>query len=97
MDPILIHKHALKCSPVPYFLRNLLYKVVIVAGGLLTWFVCGLVPLEGLPGFLVRGCLCVILPSIVFAGCFFRTTEFRFLLDSAASLLPKGKRQGDGQ
>ena len=95
VDPILIHKHALKCSPVPYFLRNLLYKAVIIAGGLLTWYICGFIHLDGIVGFLVRGCMCVIVPSVVFAGCFCRTEEFAFLLRSAASILPGKKHRDD--
>lgn len=89
VDPLIIHKHALQQSPRGYYLRNLLYKLVIGGAGVLTWFLCGLIPLGGLVGFVVRGCLCVAVPSAVFVLCFFRTTEFRFLLNTAISLLPR--------
>ena len=86
-DPIVIYKHALKTSVKPYFLRNLLYAAVVAAAGLLTAWVCGHIPLGGIPGFLVRGCVCVGLPSAVFALCFFRSEEFRYLLNTAGQLL----------
>lgn len=88
-DPIIIHKTALKTSVVPYFLRNLLYDAVAVAAGLLCWWACSLIPTPGALGFVIRGCICVGLTCIVFAGCFFRTTEFRFLLNSVKDLLPR--------
>lgn len=94
VDPILIYKHALKESPVPYFLKNLLYKVVLTAGGLLAWFVCRHVGVVGFVGFAIRGVLCVVIPSVVFMACFFKTEEFDFLMNSALSLLPKRRESG---
>ncbi len=87
VDPIILHKHVLKCSSLPYFLRNLLYKIVVIGAGLLTWWVCGLIPLEGIVGFIVRGCICIVIPCCTFILCFFRTTEFKFLLNTVLELL----------
>lgn len=86
-DPIVIHKHGLKTSVKPYFLKNLLYAAVVVAAGFMTSHVCGLVSLNGITGFLVRGCLCVVLPSIVLTLCFFRTTEFKVLIKTLADVV----------
>lgn len=89
VDPLIIHKHALKQSPKMYFVRNIVYKIVLIAAGLLSWWVCGLIPLDGILGFIVKGCLCVLIPSLVFTLCFFRTDEFRYLLNTVISLLRK--------
>ena len=98
IDPIIIHKHVLKESPTKYFLRNFLYKIVVVAAGMLTWFVCRQIPLAGVPGFLIRGSLCVLIPLGSLSLCFFRTTEFRFLLNTGKDLLQKRlKSAGDGE
>lgn len=89
-DPIIIHR-ALKQSPRQYFFRNLLYKLVMGGSGVMTWFVCGQISVPGILGFLIRGVVCVILPSLVFSACFFRTQEYRFLLSSVISLIPSKK------
>ncbi len=89
IDPIIIHKHVLKERPTKYFLRNLLYKLVVVAAGLLTWWACGFVSLSGVVGFILRGILCVLIPSGVICLCFFRSEEFHFLLNTAKDLLFK--------
>ena len=86
-DPVIIHRYALKSSIKPYLLRNIVYALVVTAAGILTWRVCLLIPLAGVVGFLVRGCLCVILPSAFFALCFCRTTEFKFLWRTGISIL----------
>ncbi len=85
-DPIVIHKVALKCSPRGYFLKNLLYKAIVICSGLLCWWLCRHIPLTGIAGFLVHGCVCVAIPSAVFFLCFFRTVEFRFLIHSLRDL-----------
>lgn len=94
VDPLIIHRHALKQSPRSYYLRNLLYKAVLIAAGLITWRLCGLIPLRGILGFILRGCVCVVVPSAVFFLCFFRTVEFRFLLTTVKGLIPR--RPGAG-
>lgn len=91
-DPLIIFRHALKQSPTRYYLRNLLYKLVVVAAGLLSWWLCGLIALDGIVGFIVHGCVCVLVPSAVFALCFCRTTEFHYLLNTVKDLLHKPRK-----
>lgn len=91
VDPIIIHKHALKQPVRGYYLRNLLYKLVIAGSGLLAWRLCVLIPLSGFVGFVVHGLFCVLIPSGMMVLCFFRTKEFRFLWNTALSLLPRRK------
>ncbi len=87
MDPWVIWPRALQQKPWGYFLRNTLYRVVTAAAGLLTWWLCGLIPLGGIGGFIVRGCVCVAVPSAAFALFFCRTQEFHFLLQTILELL----------
>jgi len=88
VDPLIIHKKALKQSPMQYYLRNLLYKLVMGSSGVIVWHVCRLIPTPGIFGFIIRGVVCVILPSLIFSACFFRTQEYRFLVSSVKSLIP---------
>ena len=86
-DPQVICRSALKMSPRDYFLINNLYRIVTVAAGLLSWWICSVVSIAGIAGFIVHGCICVAVPSAVYALCFFKTTEFRFLLNTAKDLV----------
>ena len=100
-DPQVICRVALKQSPRRYFLINNLYRIVTLAAGVLSWWLCSLVPLPGIPGFIVHGCICVVIPSAIYALCFWRTMEFRFLLNTALDLLsrylPLPARSSDGE
>ncbi len=89
LDPIIIHKHALQASSKGYFLRNVLYTLVVTAAWLLCRWLCACISLGGILGFLVHGCVCVLVPSALFGVLFCRTTEFRFLLKSIQGLLVK--------
>ena len=91
VDPLIIHKKALKQSPKKYYLRNLLYKLVMGSSGVIVWHVCRFIPTPGIFGFIIRGLVCVVLPSLIFSACFFRTQEYRFLISSVMSLIPRKK------
>ena len=88
VDPLIIYKHALKQSPKGYFARNIFYKIVVIAAGILSWWLCKLAAVGGILGFLIHGVICVTVPSAIFVLLFWRTTEFRFLINTAKSLLP---------
>ena len=92
VDPWVIWRRILQTSPWEYYRRNLLYKAVMAGAGALCWCLCGCIPLGGIPGFIVRGCVCVAVPSAIFALCFCRTQEFRFLMNTVRSLLPGRKK-----
>ena len=87
-DPIIIHKHGLKQSPKKYFIRNIQYYVVLGAAGLLCWWLCGLIPLAGVLGFIIHGCVCVTVSGGIFLLCFCRTAEFRFIARNIRNLIP---------
>lgn len=92
-DPIIIYRYALKQSVKPYFLRNLLYVIVVAAAGAASWWVCSLVPLTGIPGFAIRGLFCVFIPSGIFVLCFHQTREFKTLFNTAKELFLRSGRQ----
>ncbi len=94
VDPWVLWRRILHTSPRGYYLRNLAYKAVTIAAGLVCWYICGRIALGGVPGFIVRGCVCVAVPSAFYAACFCRTEEFHFLLDTVKSLLPGRKTAG---
>ena len=88
-DPIIIHRHALNADVKPYFFRNILYKIVTIAAGFLSWILCRAIPVTGVLGFVIHGCICVLVPGFIFVVCFFRCLEFRYLWRMLTGLLPR--------
>lgn len=99
LDPRAIHRYGLKEPIGPYRLRQLLYMTVTAAAGVVCFFCCRLIPLSGWAGFFVHGLVCVVLSCGIFALCFFRTEEFRFLVHTIRDLLshkPASSDHGEG-
>ncbi len=89
LDPIILFKYGLKESPKGYYVRTVKYTAAVAAAGVLSWWLCSLIPLQGIWGFLVHGCVCVAASCAFFTLCFFRTTEFRYMLNTVKTLLPR--------
>ena len=94
VDPWVIWRRALKTSPWGYYGVNLAYKAVMAGAGVLCWKLCAAISMGGIGGFILRGCVCAVVPSVLFAACFCRTREFRFLMNTVRSLLPGKNRAG---
>ena len=97
VDPWVIWRRALQTSPWGYYLRNILYRLVIAAAGVLCWWLCARIPTGGVAGFILRGCVCALVPGVLFPLCFCRTQEFRFFTRTARELLGRYMPGGAGK
>ena len=70
-------KHVFKRSPLMYCVKMLLYTLVTMGTGALTYFVCELLPNEGILNFIYKGLICLILPNIIFFASSFYLDEFK--------------------
>lgn len=95
-DPFIICGRVLQMSVPRYFLSCLMQDGLVVCAGLVSWRLCLLIPLTGVLGFIVHGLVCVAVTGGAFLVCFRHTSEFRFLVNTAKSLLPgHGTSGGD--
>lgn len=76
-------------SHVGYLLHLLLYTVVAAIAGAVTYFVCSFINMNGIPELIVKALICIVIPSIVFTACFFKTGEFKRCLALAKSLVKR--------
>lgn len=66
-------------SPKNYYLRMLIYTVIIVAIAGLTYYVCGLVGGTDILSFILKLGVCVVLPNTIILLLSFKTPEFMWL------------------
>ena len=97
VDPWVIWRRALQTSPWGYYLRNILYRLVMAAAGVLCWWLCARIATGGVAGFILRGCVCALVPGVLFPLCFCRTQEFRFFTRTARELLGRYMPGGAGK
>lgn len=90
LDPWIIHKRVFEKNVGIYFLKYLLYAVVVFAAGAACIALRDLLPIgQPVLHFIVTMVICLILPNLIFLVLFFRTKEFAKLAEYAKRILGK--------
>ena len=82
-------KHVFKRNPFMYCVKMLLYTLVVVGTGVLTYFVCSLLPSSGMLNFAIKCLICAVLPNIVFLVSSFYLDEFKHAISKVKFLLKR--------
>lgn len=85
----ILFKYYFHCSPINYFKRLVYYTLVTVLGGGLTYFICTLLPFNGIIPFILKGLVCLTVPNIVFLLFYYKLDEFNYAKSLAMYLLRK--------
>lgn len=87
---ILFRSYFKKQNIKEFFLMHLFYFLVTAAVAAITYFICALLPADGLSVFVLKCIICIIVPNILFLLCYFKTSAFitakplvKSVLDSA--------------
>lgn len=80
-------KNYFKRSAKKYYLRLLLYTVILCVIGAITYFLCYLLPSIGYGWFILKIVICLFVPNILIVACSFWTSEFKWLKNKVFSLL----------
>lgn len=83
-----IFKNVFHRSSGEYYGKMFAYAGTMFLGGLLTYWVCGFFG-DGIPAFLLRGVVCVIVPNVVFICLNFRRQEFADTLAMAKRIMKR--------
>ncbi|MDR1422940.1 MAG: hypothetical protein LBI64_08790, partial [Coriobacteriales bacterium] len=86
-EGVMLFRHGLKCSSRGYFARFALYTLVAFVLTALSFWLCSLIPLVGIAGFVVKGLVGMGVAGLGFIALFYRTREFRECLEMARRLL----------
>ena len=84
-------KKYFQLSPKGYYLRLLIYTLILIAIGGSTYCLCYFLPQTGIWWFVLKGVICLVLPNVLIILCGFKTPEFKSLKDKVKSLLFKKK------
>jgi len=70
-------KHVFKRNPFMYCVKMLLYTLVVAVTGVLTYYICSLLPDAGIVNFIFKCLICLVLPNAVFIIASFYLEEFK--------------------
>ncbi len=87
LDIQVVYKYVLKQNPLKGIITMLFQFIVSVGICAATYYANSFIPLDGILGLLVRGCVCVVLPNILMVILFFRKREFAAVVNKARALI----------
>lgn len=70
-----VYRHVFQRSPKEYFLSLVQFFAVVAVASGVTLGICQICS-EGIPALLVRGCICVVVPNLIFFCVFRKREEF---------------------
>lgn len=83
-----IFKYVFHRSSKSYYFRMFLSTATMLLAGGFTLWLCSLLG-DGIPAFLIKGCICVIVPNVLFAVLNCRRPEFRETMSMAQRILKR--------
>ena len=86
-EGLIVYRRILKRSVLQYFSRYMSLLMLMILAYVLTNKVVASIAIGGWSGFFLKGIVCIILINLVYIAVFFRTREFRALLQKGKSLL----------
>ena len=87
MDPYVVYKYGLDSNPLEYLFKYIKYIVILIFTGNLTLFLSNMIQYSIYVTFLLRLIICLFLPNIIFLILFFRTKEFKYILNKVKCII----------
>lgn len=87
VEPFILYRHYFKTSLARYFARYAIYSSVAAAAWLITDYLCSFI--HGGTWALIFGrlAICLLIPNLIMLAAYFKTKEFRFVVNKAVSLI----------
>lgn len=91
--PRLVYKYVFKYSLKEYFIKYFIYFILTIIVGGITTQVCNLL-IEGTTFVIlcIKGVICLIIPNIIYGLLFYRTKEFKYLVNAFRNVIPNHKK-----
>lgn len=91
-DPYIIYKNVFKDKVIKYYIKNILYFLFFVVMTLICKYICSLISISGIIGFIIHGIICVSLPSIIILVMYYNTNYGKYFREYLSKFIKKGRR-----
>ena len=89
-QPRVTYKYLFKKPLIGYFIRYFTVIVIMILTGGITAFICNLlVSGTSFMSLIYRGIICLFVPNTIYLGVFFKTGEFKYLLNTFKNIMPQ--------
>lgn len=91
-EPYAVYRYGLKKSPWLYWIRYVVFTVVILVAGGISWFLCSLCHFSVVGNIIIKFLICSIVPNTVFVAAFGRTEEFAYLINTVKRIFKRFRK-----
>lgn len=89
VEPYILYKYGFEMKVRDYFYRYMKYTVIILVTGVITHQMCTVFTGVTWMSLFGRATICLIVPNLIFLGCFYRTDEFEYFWKLFQGILRK--------
>jgi O-antigen/teichoic acid export membrane protein len=88
---IVLFRFYFKTSKKEFYLLHLRCFILTAVNAIITSFVCSILPLDGIVGFIIKLIICLVMPNIIYILFYFKTKDFQNSLSIAKRMLNRLK------
>ena len=90
-DPYIIYKNVFKEKVSKYYLKNILYLLFFALMTFICKYLCSIIKINGIIGFVIHGIICVSIPLIVITILYYNTEYGIYFKDYLKKIIKKGR------
>lgn len=95
-EPYILYKYEFNLSIKSYIKKYSIYTSLVIIVGIVTIFLCNIISISGLPGFIIKCIICVFIINVIFLIATYKTEEFRYfknlIMEFIKKILKKEKK-----
>lgn len=89
VEPYILYKYGFGMKVRDYFIRYIKYTSIILVTGIITHQMCTVFTTVTWISLFGRAAVCLIVPNLIFLGCFYRTDEFKYFWNLFKGIMRK--------
>ncbi|MBE5740950.1 MAG: hypothetical protein E7351_00220 [Clostridiales bacterium] len=89
VEPLVLYKNYFNKSLKEFFTQYIIFTIVTLIAGGLTYFVCTLLPTVGVLYFILKMAICIFVPLMIYLLFYFKTDYFKQCIVYAKNILKK--------
>ena len=91
LEPYVIYRYDFHKSPIYYYKKYIIMLLCIISNLIITYWIVNCINVGGIIGFSIQAIIAFVLSNIIFLLCFFKTSEFQFVIEKVRKVICKQK------
>lgn len=94
-DPYIIYKKVFIKKPINYYIRNIGYILFFIVMAFTCRYICNIIPIDGILGFIVHGLISVFIPLIIIILIYYKSEYGDFFKNIISTYIKKVVKKND--